>query len=70
MLGAALASARIHLSPELDDLQRGLHERIELCAELLSQHGIALASKDGTPICFVPIGRTRAGPGGRPPSPG
>ena len=57
MLGAALASARIHLSPELDDLQRVLQERIELCAELLSQHGIALASKDGTPICFVPIGR-------------
>lgn len=57
MLGAALASARIHLSPELDDLQRALRERIELCTQLLSQHGIALASNDGTPICFVPIGR-------------
>jgi 7-keto-8-aminopelargonate synthetase-like enzyme len=57
MLGAALASARIHLSPELHDLQRALRERIELCAQLLSQHGIALASNDGTPICFVPIGR-------------
>lgn len=57
MLGAALASARIHLSPELRDLQRALRERIELCTQLLSQHGIALASHDGTPICFVPIGR-------------
>lgn len=57
MLGAALASARIHLSPELHDLQRALRERIELCTQLLSQHGIALASNDGTPICFVPIGR-------------
>ena len=57
MLGAALASARIHLSPELHDRQRALRERIELCTQLLSQHGIALASNDGTPICFVPIGR-------------
>ena len=57
MLGAALASARIHLSPELHDLQRALRERIELCTQLLSQHGIDLASNDGTPICFVPIGR-------------
>jgi 7-keto-8-aminopelargonate synthetase-like enzyme len=57
MLGAALASARIHLSPELFDLQRALRERIQLCTQLLSQHGIALASNHGTPICFVPIGR-------------
>ena len=57
MLGAALASARIHLSPELHDLQRALRERIELCTQLLAQHGIALASNDGTPICFVPVGR-------------
>jgi 7-keto-8-aminopelargonate synthetase-like enzyme len=57
MLGAALASARIHLSPELHDLQHALRERIELCTQLLAQHGIALASNDGTPICFVPIGR-------------
>ena len=57
MLGAALASARIHLSPELHDLQRALRERIELCTQLLSQHGIPLSSNDGTPICFVPIGR-------------
>jgi 7-keto-8-aminopelargonate synthetase-like enzyme len=56
MLGAALASALIHLSPELHDLQRALRERIELCTGLLSKHGIALASNDGTPICFVPIG--------------
>ena len=56
MLGAALASARIHLSPELHGLQRALRERIELCTRLLSQHDIALASNDGTPICFVPIG--------------
>jgi 7-keto-8-aminopelargonate synthetase-like enzyme len=57
MLGAALASARIHLSPELHDRQRALRERIELCTQLLAQHGIALASNDGTPICFVPVGR-------------
>jgi 7-keto-8-aminopelargonate synthetase-like enzyme len=57
MLGAALASARIHLSPELHDLQGALRERIELCTQLLAQHGIALASNDGTPICFVPVGR-------------
>jgi 7-keto-8-aminopelargonate synthetase-like enzyme len=57
MLGAALASARIHVSAELPDLQRALRDRIELCTQLLSQHGIAQASNDGTPICFVPVGR-------------
>jgi 7-keto-8-aminopelargonate synthetase-like enzyme len=56
MLGAALASARIHLSTELPGLQRALRERIDLCTRLLAQHSIALASNDGTPICFVPIG--------------
>jgi 7-keto-8-aminopelargonate synthetase-like enzyme len=56
MIGAALASARIHLSTELPSLQRALRERIDLCTRLLAQHSIPLASNDGTPICFVPIG--------------
>ena len=56
MLGAALASLRIHLSDELAGLQARLRERIEYCNELLHEFRLPLASDDLTPIRFVPVG--------------
>jgi hypothetical protein len=38
MLGAAIASARIHLSPEIVQLQKELQERISLCNRLLKEY--------------------------------
>ncbi len=56
MLGAAIASAQIHLSDELPQLQAALRERILYCTELLGEFCIPLAGSDLAPIHFVPVG--------------
>jgi 7-keto-8-aminopelargonate synthetase-like enzyme len=56
MLGAAVASAKLHLTPELAELQQTLHERIVRVHELASEQGIKLGTRDLTPIAFVPCG--------------
>ena len=56
MLGAAIVSARIHLSDELPQLQEALRERILFCRELLGEFCVPLAGHDVTPIHFVPVG--------------
>lgn len=56
MLGAALASARLHLSPEIVQLQESLRERIRLCNRLLTERGLPLISRDETPVRFVGTG--------------
>lgn len=56
MLGAALASAAIHLSPEIEQRQAALHERIRLCTELLQEFCLPLAADDVTPIRYVTLG--------------
>jgi 7-keto-8-aminopelargonate synthetase-like enzyme len=44
MLGAALGSARLHLSPELPMLQAELVGRVDACANAMAQHGIEPAT--------------------------
>lgn len=56
MLGAALASVRIHLSDELEQMQAALRERIELCSRLMSEFCLPFVSTDSTPIGFVHVG--------------
>jgi 7-keto-8-aminopelargonate synthetase-like enzyme len=56
MLGAAVASARLHLSPGFPDLQGRLRARIERVHAQTLALGIPLASRDGTPIAFIPCG--------------
>jgi 7-keto-8-aminopelargonate synthetase-like enzyme len=56
MLGAALASARIHLSEELEDRQLALAERMELCDELMGDAGFRRGARPLTPIRTVQIG--------------
>src|SRR3954449_11821410 len=56
MLGAAIASARIHLSDELPVLQAALRERISLFTDLADEFLLPLASRDVTPIRYVPLG--------------
>jgi len=55
-LAASIASADIHLSPELDHLQADLLERIRLVNEYSAQIGLPLASTEETPLFFVEIG--------------
>jgi len=50
MLGAAVGSARLHLSPSFPELQAELRDRLSLCAKLLEQTQLDLAGADLTPI--------------------
>jgi 7-keto-8-aminopelargonate synthetase-like enzyme len=59
MLGAALASAAIHLSDELPLRQAALRERIVLFDELAEEFCLPLATRDATPIRYVPLGLPR-----------
>lgn len=55
-LGAAVASARIHLSPEIEKLQSRIEEQIDLVATKLAEHRLPVASWAPTPLWFVPVG--------------
>jgi 7-keto-8-aminopelargonate synthetase-like enzyme len=59
MLGAALASAQIHLSAELEQRQAALRDRILLCTELLREHCLPLACAELTPIRYLTLGLPR-----------
>jgi len=56
MLGAAMASARIHLSPEIERLQQELQERITLCNRLLKTYEIPVACSSQSPIFYIKLG--------------
>jgi 7-keto-8-aminopelargonate synthetase-like enzyme len=56
LLGAAIASARVHLSSEIDERQRALLERIRLFNELAASRHLPLGSPAETPIRFVRTG--------------
>ncbi len=56
LLGAAIASARVHLSREITDRQRRLMERIHLFNDLAAARGLPLGSTAATPIRFVKTG--------------
>jgi 7-keto-8-aminopelargonate synthetase-like enzyme len=60
LLGAAIASARIHLSDEISERQRKLVDRIRLFGQMAEERGVSLGSTDVTPIRFVPIGDNEA----------
>ena len=56
-LGAAVASADIHLSPEHAELQSRLLEQIDFATNTLTRHRLAVMSLEPTPIWFVRVGR-------------
>jgi 7-keto-8-aminopelargonate synthetase-like enzyme len=56
LIGAAIASARVHLSKELSARQDKLRGRIELFNRLAEARGIPLGSAAATPIRFVKTG--------------
>jgi 7-keto-8-aminopelargonate synthetase-like enzyme/predicted N-acyltransferase len=56
MLGAAIASARIHLSPEIERLQRELRERISLANSTAAELDLPLVSSSEVPIRYIGLG--------------
>lgn len=59
ILGAAVASAQIHLSSEIEILKSRLRERQELCNRLLAQYGLPLVSLSPAPIRYIGMGLPR-----------
>jgi 7-keto-8-aminopelargonate synthetase-like enzyme len=58
LLGAAIASARVHLSSEIYQRQRHLMDRIRLFNDLAAARGLPLGSTAATPIRFVMTGES------------
>jgi 7-keto-8-aminopelargonate synthetase-like enzyme len=61
MLGAAIASAHIHLSDEIYQLQAGLNHRIEHCNKVIRQYNLPLVAESPTPIFFIKVGLPHVG---------
>jgi len=59
ILGAAIASARIHLSEEIGALQAALRERLRVFAARVARHAIPVVSPGNTPVGFVGTGPTQ-----------
>jgi 7-keto-8-aminopelargonate synthetase-like enzyme len=55
-LGAAVASADIHLSEEYVQLQARLHAQIALTKRLVVEQGLPVISPTDTPIWFIRVG--------------
>jgi len=56
VLGASLASARLHESGEITGLQARLRGRIQTCTEALLARGLPLVSVQPTPVRFLATG--------------
>ena len=60
MLGASLASAKIHLAPGFQDKQEALMLRILYCNQLLKEYNLPVGSLDISPIRFIRLGTPEA----------
>jgi 7-keto-8-aminopelargonate synthetase-like enzyme len=61
LLGAAIASANIHLSDQIYTYQQDLKERIQYCNRLLEVQELPVISNPETPIYFIGMGHPRVG---------
>lgn len=59
MLGAIAASAKIHLSEELEARQAALLERVQYCNRLMKEYELPVVSPSEAPIRFVGLGLPR-----------
>jgi 7-keto-8-aminopelargonate synthetase-like enzyme len=60
-IAAAIASAKIHLSGEIYDLQKSLVEKIKFTHKVMAKYKVPLVSDSLGPINFVGLGLTRVG---------
>ncbi len=56
VLAACIASANIHLSPEITIRQRELMKRVRYCCKLLKKYNLPDISDENTPIFFIALG--------------
>lgn len=60
-LGAALASADIHLSPEITTMQTDLHENIKYANLMIKKAGLPLIKELDSPVFFVGVSLPKVG---------
>ncbi len=60
-LGAALASADIHLSEEINSIQTDLHENIKYANLMIKKAGLPLIKDLDSPVFFVGVGLPKVG---------
>ena len=60
-LGAALASADIHLSPEINEMQIALHENIKCTNLMIKNANLPLIKDLDSPVFFVGVGLPKIG---------
>jgi 7-keto-8-aminopelargonate synthetase-like enzyme len=60
-LGAALASADIHLSDEINSMQTDLHENIKYANLMIKKAGLPLIKDLDSPVFFVGVGLPKVG---------
>jgi 7-keto-8-aminopelargonate synthetase-like enzyme/predicted N-acyltransferase len=61
VIGAGIASAKIHLSDEIYQLQKSLKEKLHHCHRLLEHYRLPLLSNMDSPISFIGLGLNRVG---------
>ncbi|HLZ16227.1 MAG TPA: aminotransferase class I/II-fold pyridoxal phosphate-dependent enzyme, partial [Cyclobacteriaceae bacterium] len=61
MLGASIASAKIHLSGEIYELQNKLASKIELTRNIIDRYGLPLVQPSDSPIFYLALGLPRTG---------
>lgn len=61
ILGAAVASARIHLSKDIYVMQKQLQERIKLFNQVARLNDLPLLSDDISPVKFICLGKPQMG---------
>ena len=61
MLGASIASAKIHLGPEIYFLQSKLASKIELTRSIIDRYELPLVLPSNSPIFYIGLGLPRVG---------
>jgi 7-keto-8-aminopelargonate synthetase-like enzyme len=61
IIGAAIASAKIHLSDDIYRIQKELRENIDYFSELIAETDLTVMSDPLTPIGFVAMGQPKVG---------
>lgn len=61
ILGAAIASARLHLSDEIYEYQKDLRSKIQYCNELIEKTDLPLITVNSSPIFFIGMGTMAMG---------
>lgn len=61
VIGASIASAKVHLSDEIYERQKELAKRIRFCNEVLKSYNVPLIAESESPIFFIGLGLTKVG---------